>query len=1278
MNENFEICLFDFQTIDDEEAGFEIQVFANTENGDTCFIRLEGFSPFFYAKVNNNWTNSNVRSFESFLQQKMGELKGMLKSCSIVRRKKLRGFDNNSLHKFLFIQFTTEAAFHRAKSIWYKKDEYNNKILIPGGLQVGVDKLELYEANIPPLLRSIHICEISPSGWVSLPLKYARKITGVNINSRCKYNYAIDYRNIVSLPDKNTPVPRNICSFDIEAQSHGDFPVPVKTYQKLAIDILDAGITTKSDLKYAVQCAFIEHQTDERIHRVYPKRGQISTDEVNIRINKWLDAKSEKKSKKNNTQTIQRFLKKFSADAASASGKQDYSYGNEDSEEYDDVDEEENNTVNKNISNCIEDELKDIDFNVTGILTSKELSRDEKLDQLNASLMKFFPTLKGDYVSCIGSTFIRSGEDVPNRHVCIVLGTCDEGDDGIEIQCCETEKDLLLAWRDLILSEDPDAIIGYNIFSFDFDFLFHRACENNCCEEFLKLSRIKDQVCGTLDIKTNTYRIDQMSMKLSNGNNILNIIQMPGRIQIDMYYWFLRTENLPSFKLDFVGSYFIGDKIRRNEFIEEINRTRFYTKNMVGLEIRNFIKFDEINHSTDSYKGGAKFRVEEINRKEGWFEINGCENPSAKIVKWGLAKDDISPKDIFRLTDEGPASRYIVAKYCIQDCNIVHHLFRKIDVFTELSEMARLCCVPMSFLIFRGQGIKLTSYVSKKCRAMGTLMPVLDCKSNKEGYDGAVVLIPKIKMYLEDPVCTGDYAGLYPSSMISENLCSSSKVWVKYYNLNGKLVREEGERNPKTGEYIYDNLPNVEYVNVRSDTYIYKKSETRSLDDKVHTGYRIARFAQYPEGKHAVLPAILKELTAARKSTRKQIPLQTDEFMKNTLNKRQKAIKVVANSVYGQTGAKVSTFYDVDIAASTTAMGRCLLLYAKRIIEDCFGDFTPMRIRAAVKEGEVSETEELIYTRAEYIYGDTDSVFFNLNLYDENKVPIKGQRALDLAITAAQDVCNLATKFLKPPHDFEYEKTYYPLCLLSKKRYVGMLHEFNPNEGVRNEMGIVLKRLDNAPIVKTVYGGAIDILMKERSVEKAIAYVQSCLQDLIDGNVPLEKLTISKSLRAYYKNPRQIAHRVLADRVAARGGDRIHPGDRVPYVYIVNNKKDALQGERIDLPNYVTEHKIQIDYAFYITNQIMKPVLQLFGLVVEDYWKKIGAESRIKRYHEECEQLRRKHMGDDKKISDKISDLSMKKMKEVIFDPYLHKIERDRNGLQNISNFFIKKPKVIS
>ena len=49
-----------------------------------------------------------------------------------------------------------------------------------------------------------------------------------------------------------------------------------------------------------------------------------------------------------------------------------------------------------------------------------------------------------------------------------------------------------------------------------------------------------------------------------------------------------------------------------------------------------------------------------------------------------------------------------------------------------------------------------------------------------------------------------------------------------------------------------------------------------------------------------------------------------------------------------------------------------------------------------------------------------------------------------------------------------------------------MLFEFDINKGKRKEMGIVLKRRDNAPVVKDVYGGVIDILMKEKSVEKAI------------------------------------------------------------------------------------------------------------------------------------------------------------------------------------------------
>jgi len=41
--------------------------------------------------------------------------------------------------------------------------------------------------------------------------------------------------------------------------------------------------------------------------------------------------------------------------------------------------------------------------------------------------------------------------------------------------------------------------------------------------------------------------------------------------------------------------------------------------------------------------------------------------------------------------------------------------------------------VPVSFLIFRGQGIKLTSYVAKKCREKNTLMPDLEKSGEMDG-----------------------------------------------------------------------------------------------------------------------------------------------------------------------------------------------------------------------------------------------------------------------------------------------------------------------------------------------------------------------------------------------------------------------------------------------------------------------------------------------------------------------------------------------------------------
>ena len=62
------------------------------------------------------------------------------------------------------------------------------------------------------------------------------------------------------------------------------------------------------------------------------------------------------------------------------------------------------------------------------------------------------------------------------------MNTCSDVDEieNSEIVSYKTERELLLAWKDLIQKEDPDIIIGYNIFGFDYQFIHIRARENNC------------------------------------------------------------------------------------------------------------------------------------------------------------------------------------------------------------------------------------------------------------------------------------------------------------------------------------------------------------------------------------------------------------------------------------------------------------------------------------------------------------------------------------------------------------------------------------------------------------------------------------------------------------------------------------------------------------------------------------------------------------------------------------------------------------------------------
>jgi DNA polymerase elongation subunit (family B) len=227
---------------------------------------------------------------------------------------------------------------------------------------------------------------------------------------------------------------------------------------------------------------------------------------------------------------------------------------------------------------------------------------------------------------------------------------------------------------------------------------------------------------------------------------------------------------------------------------------------------------------------------------------------------------------------------------------------------------------------------------------------------------------------------------------------------------------------------------------------------------------------------------------------------------------------------------------------------------------------------------------------ASVVYGDTDSIFVKFPTTDLAE-------SIRLGIQAGERI----TSQCRRPYKIAYEKTFYPFILFCRKRYVGMMYEEDATaKPKRKSMGIVLKRRDNAPIVKDVFGGALDILMEERNIKKAQAFVHDMLGKVLTNQVPLDKFIITKSLRDDYKNPDQIAHRVLADRMARRDpGTAPKVGDRLPFIYIAGAEKGAKQGDRIEHLDYVRANDLKPDTTFYITNQIQNPVAQLFALCIE-------------------------------------------------------------------------------
>lgn len=569
----------------------------------------------------------------------------------------------------------------------------------------------------------------------------------------------------------------------------------------------------------------------------------------------------------------------------------------------------------------------------------------------------------------------------------------------------------------------------------------------------------------------------------------------------------------------------------------------------------------------------------------------------------GDTKDPINHKQIFAYymkakngAPDAPEKLGLIGKYCVQDSMLVYRLFDKLQHWFSLTEMSMVTNVPIFKLYTQGQQLKVFSQVYKKCMKEGVVVEKdVYNAGDDEHYQGAFVIDPVPGIY--DKVVPFDFASLYPSIMISHNVCYSTFV-------------PDGVDIPDSKCHIFDW---EEHKGCMHDT---KKRKGKVLN--VLCGHRHFRFLKEPKG---IMPSLLEDLITARKTARvkkeeleKRLPLSDNkhelEQMIGVLECRQISYKLSSNSAYGAMGVRRGYLPLMPGAMCVTAKGRESIERVMQIITEQY--------------------------RGEIVYGDTDSNYVRFpHLETPEELWAYGKKV-------SSEVSALFPK----PMKLEFEKfIYWRFLILTAKCYMSL--KYYEGEGLVDKIekkGVLLSRRDKSNFVKIVYENIVMRIFKNEPQEVIFNACIDYATNLLSYTYPSKDFIITKSVgnigdmsvslilgnkkkvrmgdytvdflpksgpdrenklrlknavdeKEFYMRclPAQVQ---LSQKIRDRGG-RVDVGTRLEYVIVTHPfGEKAKQYEKIESYDYYKDHvgSIVIDFNYYL-KALAKPIDQLLSAV---------------------------------------------------------------------------------
>lgn len=365
--------------------------------------------------------------------------------------------------------------------------------------------------------------------------------------------------------------------------------------------------------------------------------------------------------------------------------------------------------------------------------------------------------------------------------------------------------------------------------------------------------------------------------------------------------------------------------------------------------------------------------------------------------------------------------------------------------------------------------------------------------------------------------------------------------------------------------------------------------------------YETFGFYKFAQDVPSLLPSILLELKQFRKQAKKDMA-QSSGALKEMYNGKQLAYKVSMNSVYGFTGAAKGMLPCVQIASTVTLKGRSMIDETKAYVEK---NFPGAKVR----------------------YGDTDSVMVEFDVGNRT-----GKEAIEYSWEIGERAAEECTKLFKAPNNLELEKVYCPYFLYSKKRYAAKLwtkgKDGNMNMDYIDVKGLQLVRRDNTPHMREVCKELLDVVLESSDTGPPKALALQRAIELIEGDVPNEKLILSQGLSDSYKSKgfavsinspdikdiNQAHVQVVRKMRERQPGSEPQSGDRVPYILLDTGDPKAKAFEKSEDPKYAKDNNLKIDYNYYFINKFLNPVCDLIEPLFEDPKEEIFGEllTRVK------------------------------------------------------------------